>query len=217
MQILYTKALPLIDRNFMAKADNDGAFSGYAAATGNVDLGNDIIMKGAFSEWLKTADASRVRVLWNHDWDRPIGKNMAMTEDEKGLLVDGELLLDIKKAQETRTLIQNNAIDGLSIGYYVNKGDYTFENNVRIIKKLSVLEYSFVTFAMNPNAIVNDMKSAKLDSVRDIENYLRDACGLSRNDAKTLISKIKNSRDDDSRLANLATSLLKLNETLRGK
>lgn len=217
MQILYTKALPLIDSNFMAKADNDGAFSGYAAATGNVDLGNDIIMKGAFSEWLKTADASRVRVLWNHDWDRPIGKNMAMTEDEKGLLVDGELLLDIKKAQETRTLIQNNAIDGLSIGYYVNKGDYTFENNVRIIKKLSVLEYSFVTFAMNPNAIVNDMKSAKLDSVRDIENYLRDACGLSRNDAKTLISKIKNSRDDDSRLANLATSLLKLNETLRGK
>ena len=131
------------------------------------------------------------------------------------MLVDGELLLDIKKAQETRTLIQNNAIDGLSIGYRVD--DYSFDNNVRIIKKLSVLEYSFVTFAMNPNAIVNDMKSAKLDSVRDIENYLRDACGLSRNDAKTLISKIKNSRDDDSRLSNLATSLLKLNETLRGK
>ena len=215
MQILYTKALSLVDSNFTAKADKDGAFSGYAAATGNVDLGNDIIMKGAFSDWLKTADASRVRVLWNHDWDRPIGKNMAMTEDEKGLLVDGELLLDIKKAQETRTLIQNNAIDGLSIGYRVD--DYSFDNNVRIIKKLSVLEYSFVTFAMNPNAIVNDMKSAKLDSVRDIENYLRDACGLSRNDAKTLISKIKNSRDDDSRLSNLATSLLKLNETLRGK
>ena len=85
MQILYTKALSLVDSNFTAKADNEGAFSGYAAATGNVDLGNDMIMKGAFSDWLKTADASRVRVLWNHDWDRPIGKNMAMIEDEKGL------------------------------------------------------------------------------------------------------------------------------------
>ena len=51
-----------------------------------------------------------------------------------------------------------------SIGYRVD--DYSFDNNVRIIKKLSVLEYSFVTFAMNPNAIVNDMKSAKLDSVK---------------------------------------------------
>ena len=96
MQILYTKALSLVDSNFTAKADKDGAFSGYAAATGNVDLGNDIIMKGAFNDWLKQPMLA-VRVLWNHDWDRPIGKNMAMTEDEKGLLVDGELLLDIKK------------------------------------------------------------------------------------------------------------------------
>ena len=214
MQILYTKALSLVGSKF-TEQQKEGAFSGYAAATGNVDLGSDIILKGAFSDWLKIADASRVRVLWNHDWDRPIGKNMAMSEDDRGLLVDGELLLDIKKAQETRTLIQNNAIDGLSIGYRVD--DFSYDNNVRVIKKLSVLEYSFVTFAMNPNSIVNDMKSAKLDSVRDIENYLRDACGLSRNDAKTLISKIKNSRDDDSRLSNLAASLLKLNETLRGK
>ena len=38
MQILYTKALSLVDSNFTAKADKDGAFSGYAAATGNVDL-----------------------------------------------------------------------------------------------------------------------------------------------------------------------------------
>ena len=88
MQILYTKALSLVDSNFTAKADNEGAFSGYAAATGNVDLGNDIIMKGAFNDWLKTADASRVRVLWNHDWDRPIGKNMAMTEDGSFCLLD---------------------------------------------------------------------------------------------------------------------------------
>ena len=100
---LYTKALSLVDSNFTAKADKDGAFSGYAAATGNVDLGNDIIMKGAFSDWLKTADASRVRVLWNHDWDRPIGKNMAMTEDEKGLLVDGEFCLILKSTRNTNT------------------------------------------------------------------------------------------------------------------
>ena len=64
-------------------------------------------------------------------------------------------LLDIKKHKKTRTLIQNNAIDGLS-GYRVD--DFSYDNNVRVIKKLSVLEYSFVTFAMNPNAIVNDMK-----------------------------------------------------------
>ena len=69
---------------------------------------------------------------------------------------------------------------------------------------------------MNPNAIVNDMKSAKLDTVRDCEHYLRDVCKLSRSEAKTLISRIKQSRDDEPNYDDIAASLLKLNQTLRG-
>ena len=212
MRLHYTKAMALVDDNF--NAESDGLFKGYAAATGNVDLGGDIILKGAFNEWLQTSDTSRVRVLWQHDWDKPIGKTLSMYEDDKGLAVEGELLLDIQKAQEARTLVKNNAIDGLSIGYMID--DFAYENNVRIIKKLSVFEFSFVTFAMNPNAIVNDMKSAKLDTVRDCEHYLRDVCKLSRSEAKTLISRIKQSRDDEPNYDEIAASLLKLNQTLRG-
>ena len=211
MQLFYTKALSLVDSQY--KNEANGAFSGYAAATGNVDLGGDIILQGAFSDWLASADASRVRVLWQHDIEHPIGKNISMREDEKGLYVEGELLLDIQKANEARTLTQNNAIDGLSIGYRVD--DFSYDNNVRIIKKLSVVEYSFVTFAMNPNAIVNDMKSCKLETIRDCEQYLRDV-GLSRTEAKTLISKIKNSRDDSLDYDGIAASLVQLNKTLRG-
>jgi phage head maturation protease len=59
MQLFYTKALSLVDSQYKNSAD--GVFSGYAATTGNVDLGNDIIIAGAFSDWLKSADASRVR------------------------------------------------------------------------------------------------------------------------------------------------------------
>ncbi len=213
MRLHYTKALSLVDDNF--NTENEGVFSGYAAATGNVDLGQDIILKGAFSEFLNSAKPERIRVLWQHDWNNPIGKTLSMREDDRGLLVDGELLLDIERARDTRTLIKNNAIDGLSIGYSVD--DYSLENNVRVIKKLTVHEYSFVTFAMNPMAIVNDMKSCKLDTVRDCEHYLRDVCKLSRSEAKTLISKIKASRDDEHNFDDIAASLLKLNQTLRGQ
>ena len=213
MRLHYTKALSLVDSNF--KEAGDGAFSGYAAVTGNIDLGGDIILKGAFSEWLDKADPSRVRVLWQHDWDKPIGKTLSMREDDNGLAVDGELLLDIQKAQETRTLVKNNAIDGLSIGFRID--DFSYDNDTRIIKKLSVMEYSFVTFAMNPNALVNDMKSCKLDTVRDCEHYLRDVCKLSRSEAKTLISKIKAIRDDEPNYDELAASLVKFNQTLRGQ
>ena len=212
MRLHYTKALSLVDSNF--KEAGDGAFSGYAAVTGNVDLGGDIILKGAFSEWLDKADPSRVRVLWQHDWNNPIGKTLSMREDDNGLAVDGELLLDIQKAQEARTLVKNNAIDGLSIGFRID--DFSYDNDTRIIKKLSVMEYSFVTFAMNPNALVNDMKSCKLDTVRDCEHYLRDVCKLSRSEAKTLISKIKAIRDDEPNYDELAASLVKFNQTLRG-
>lgn len=212
MRLHYTKALSLVDSNF--KEAGDGTFSGYAAVTGNVDLGGDIILKGAFSEWLDKADPSRVRVLWQHDWDKPIGKTLSMREDDNGLAVDGELLLDIQKAQEARTLVKNNAIDGLSIGFRID--DFSYDNDTRIIKKLSVMEYSFVTFAMNPNALVNDMKSCKLDTVRDCEHYLRDVCKLSRSEAKTLISKIKAIRDDEPNYDELAASLVKFNQTLRG-
>ena len=212
MRLHYTKALSLVDSNF--KEAGDGTFSGYAAVTGNVDLGDDIILKGAFSEWLDKADPSRVRVLWQHDWNKPIGKTLSMREDDNGLAVDGELLLDIQKAQEARTLVKNNAIDGLSIGFRID--DFSYDNDTRIIKKLSVMEYSFVTFAMNPNALVNDMKSCKLDTVRDCEHYLRDVCKLSRSEAKTLISKIKAIRDDEPNYDELAASLVKFNQTLRG-
>lgn len=212
MRLHYTKAMALVDADFSPTVE--GAFSGYAAATGNVDLGNDIILKGAFEDFLKKAKPERVRVLWQHRQDMPIGKSIFMREDDNGLAVEGELLLDIDKAKEARTLIKNNAIDGLSIGYTVD--DYTYDNQTRIIKKLTVHEYSFVTFAMNPSAIVNDMKSCKLDSIRDIEHYLRDVCMLSRSDAKTLISRIKTVRDESDDFSEIAASLMKLNKTLRG-
>ncbi len=212
MRLHYTKAMALVDADFSPTVE--GAFSGYAAATGNVDLGNDIILKGAFEDFLKKAKPERVRVLWQHRQDMPIGKSIFMREDDNGLAVEGELLLDIDKAKEARTLIKNNAIDGLSIGYTVD--DYTYDNQTRIIKKLTVHEYSFVTFAMNPSAIVNDIKSCKLDSIRDIEHYLRDVCMLSRSDAKTLISRIKTVRDESEDFNEIAASLMKLNKTLRG-
>lgn len=211
MKVFYTKALALVDSAFVEK---EGAFSGYAAASGNIDDGNDVFVKGAFEESLSKRTANKIRVLWNHMHNEPIGKTLTAFEDDSGLKVEGELLLDIPKAQQVRTLIKNDAIDGLSVGYTVD--DFSYDGNVRVIKKATVYEYSFVTFVMNQNAIVTDIKSAKLETIKDCEQYLRDVCMLSRSESKTLISKIKSSRDDAIDLQALADSLQQLNKTLRG-
>ena len=73
MQILYTKALSLVDSKFTEQQKRRRIF-GICGSDWKCGFRSDIILKGAFSDWLKIADASRVRVLWNHDWDRPIGK-----------------------------------------------------------------------------------------------------------------------------------------------
>ena len=206
--IFYTKAQSLQNDAF-----KDGDFSGYAAKTGNIDKGGDVILKGAFSDPM---DAKKIRVLWQHNWHEPIGIVKAIGEDDYGLKVDGELIMDVARAKEARALTVAGAIDGLSIGFFAESKDIAYENDIRIIKKLTVIEFSFVTLAMNPDAIVTDMKSANIESIRDVENYLRDVCKLSRSEAKTLISKIKAIRDAEPNYDELAASLVKFNQTLRG-
>lgn len=207
----FTKAFE-VDSNFI---DDSGIYNGHAAVKNNVDFGGDVFLDGAFD--FSKIPSDKLRVLWNHKDDIVIGKHFNAVEDEKGLSVNGELILEIEKARDTRILVQKNAIDGLSLGYFINPNDFYFKDGIRYIKKVYPYEYSFVPMAMNKDAIVNEMKSATLDTVRDCEHYLRDVCKLSRSEAKTLISKIKAIRDDEPNYDELAASLVKFNQTLRGQ
>ena len=58
-------------------------FAGYASTFGNVDLGNDIVEKGAFVESLR----NRIpKLLFQHDMREPIGIFTEVFEDNIGLL-----------------------------------------------------------------------------------------------------------------------------------
>ena len=51
----------------------DGTFSVCASVFGQVDLGQDLVMRGAFRESLSTRDARGVKLLFQHDTNEPIG------------------------------------------------------------------------------------------------------------------------------------------------
>lgn len=174
----------------------DGSFSGYAARYGNVDHGWDMIMPGAFADFIKSNDPTKVRVLWQHSWRDPIGVNVTMKEDDTGLLVEGRLLLGVQKADECRILAQAKAIGGLSIGYSVDKSSYT-NGGVRVLESLSLDEYSFVTFPMNEEAIILDVKSQALGTTKQCREYLVDALGLPLASADQLILKIRAAKEDE--------------------
>jgi len=175
------------------KADNVDAekrtISGYAS-TYDLDKGGDIIVKGAFAKSL--ASDIRVKVLWQHKQDTPIGRPVLMREDERGLYVEA-YIAKTAKGDEALELAKEGIIDSMSIGYQVVDSEYK-DDGVRLLKEITLHEFSMVTFPMNEAAIITGVKS--LDA-REIERVLREA-GLSRSQAKCIASAgIKNLREAD--------------------
>ena len=160
-------------------------FEGYASTFGNIDLGDDVIVRGAFSQSL--SEQNSVPILWQHNMHEPVGISISLIEDEKGLFISAKL----PKADQLvsgRVIPQMKAgsIREMSIGFF--SLDDEIKEGIRYINKIRLFEVSLVTKAMNPQAQVTSFKSA--DSIKDVEKSLKEL-GLSNSEAKTLISKVK--------------------------
>lgn len=137
--------------------DEAGTFEGYASVFGNVDNGNDIVEHGAFAKSIRENPV--VPILWQHNWDEPIGVTVEMSEDLKGLRVKGQLCLDTQRGKEAYALLKQGAIKGLSIGYQAIQK--AWDGEIRKLKELKLGEYSLVTFPMNELATVTGVKMEK--------------------------------------------------------
>lgn len=157
--------------------NTEGKIIGYASIYGNVDAGGDIMMPGAFSGSLEKMRVKgyKPKMLWQHDPAQPIGVWEAMREDEKGLLIQGRILGNIRTGAEAIELLKAGAIDGLSVGYRALEDEFISNEKgmIRQIKSAELWETSLVTFPMNEEARVTDVK--QLQSPRDVERILREA------------------------------------------
>jgi uncharacterized protein len=164
-----------------------GTFEGYAAVFGNVDLGADVIEKGAFKE-IVLGRNGRVKVLNQHNQRDPIG-TAEVVQDGKGLKFKGELVMGVRSAQEAYLLMKSDALDGMSIGYDVLPGGAEIlTSGVRKLKALKLYEISPVTFGMNPKAGITGVKSSDITTIREFEDFLRDVGGYTIAQAKALAS-----------------------------
>lgn len=167
--------------------EDDGTFTGYGAVFGNVDSYGDVILPGAFKNHLATNPVSDTKLLWQHNTQKPLGVWDDIKEDSNGLLVKGRLLVnDVQKAREAHALLKAGAISGLSIGYSVNQGGAKMgADGNTYLSDLKLWEISIVTFPANPEANVNDVKNM---TPKDFENFLRDAGGFTKSQAKNIAS-----------------------------
>jgi hypothetical protein len=171
--------------------EDDGSFSGYGSVFGVKDTYDEIVMPGAFKRSLAQhkADDTMPKMLWQHDWDYPVGVYTVIREDERGLLVEGKLLKDeVQKAREAHALLKAGALDGLSIGYVPLAWRKNEEDkDILELTEVDLWEVSIVTFPANPAARVQEVRmSENIKSVREFERFLRDVGGYSRERAKRI-------------------------------
>jgi len=201
------------------KADAKGVFTGYGSIFGNEDQGNDIMKKGAFTKSLTKRPASKVKMLYQHKTDEPIGIFTDMYEDTKGLFVKGQLAMGTQKGREAYELLKMGALDGMSIGFKADPDKQGYNENkrgVRTLKEVDLMEISLVTFPMNESALIETVKG-NAKNIREWEKILREAGGLSRTESKIgakALSESLNQRDAEDKQS-LASLILKVANKLK--
>lgn len=181
----------------------DGTFEGYGSVFNVEDYGGDVIKPGAFKatlkEWATKSKLPKMLLQHGGGWAGsaedmvPIGKWTKMSEDSVGLRVEGRLFTESERGKMIHAAMREGELDGLSIGYRAK--EYTIgtkpEEPYRTIKRLDLMEVSVVLFGMNPDALVDAVKSVDdIQTLSDAERLLREAGGFSRKTATALVSRV---------------------------
>jgi HK97 family phage prohead protease len=157
MTLLVHSVMPLD----LKMVSDEGEFEGLAATFGNIDQGREIIQRGAFANSLKARPADKVKMLFQHRPDEPIGIWTSLKETTKGLLAKGRLILESQRAREVHALMKAGAMDGLSIGHRTLKDQYDRVKNIRHLLEVDLREISVVTFPMNEDAAIFAVKNSE--------------------------------------------------------
>lgn len=138
----------------VALAGQRGVFAGYASLFGVPDSAGDVVMPGAFAASLARRTPRGIRMLFQHDAGQPIGTWLELREDGRGLFVRGRLSAEVQQAEELRHLLEDGAIDGLSIGFRAVLATRDRATRRRRLTRIDLWEISLVTFPMLEGARV---------------------------------------------------------------
>ena len=154
-----------IDYNDDDENDDELRIRGYAS-TGDMDRAGDVILPTAWSEeGLRNFKKNPV-ILFNHDYNQPIGRAKSITVDRNGLLLEAM----ISKSCKQYELIKDGVLSTFSVGFMVRDADYNEKTDGFIIKAAELLETSVVTIPCNQEASFSIAKS--FNNKKDFTEFL---------------------------------------------
>lgn len=195
------------------RAEPEGRIRGYGSAFGVVDSFGEIVVPGAFAGSLRqhAAEGSRPLMLWAHRADAPIGRWERVSEDERGLVVEGLLNLRTEAGREAHAHLQAGDLNGLSVGFKPIKTT-TRADGVIELRAADLVEVSVVTLPANPGARITSVRSQAEPpaSLRELEAALRDL-GYNRREAAAIAQRGLPALDGE---ADISAELSALHEAL---
>lgn len=149
-------------------------WTAYAAVFGNKDLDDDVIMPGAFKKSISEngpSGTNSILVLNQHITWQVLCKPKVLQEDSKGLYYEAEVTSGASFAEDAVKLIAAGLVEENSIGFQTVKSAIIqpdaqdWETWYRELYELNLAEMSPVTWAANPKARMQGMKSRTKDEL----------------------------------------------------
>lgn len=174
---------------------DDQTLEGYASTFGNVDLGGDVVMKGAFTKTIANIKANGIPLLADHvaSTSSVLGTIFDAKETDHGLWIKARFS-SAPSAQDVRIKMLEKHVNKLSIGYQALEEKFADRNGKRIreLHELKLWETSAVVFPMNPEAAVSRVKSV-IDTLgeADRKQLLDDLTHAGEVEAKATYAEVR--------------------------
>jgi len=145
--------------------------AGYAAVfnsrTSIGDYFDEVIKPGSFKKSISDDEAD-IRALFNHDWDKVLGRTksetLSLSEDDKGLKFELELP-NTTYARDLAESMERGDIDQCSFGFFVTgeEWDYNSEPALRTITDVDLYEISVVSIPAYDDTEAALVRSKEID------------------------------------------------------
>jgi HK97 family phage prohead protease len=176
-------------------AEDPVTFEGYGSVWDRVDAYGDTVMKGAFTDSLKTR---MPMMFFGHNPGRVPGKWTSAVEDSKGLKLKGELTPGHSEAMDLAASLRHGSLSGLSIGGYTTKSQLREENGQpvgRDIHAFDLWEVSPVSMPAETEARIDGQSIKSIldecESIKDMEDLLREVAGFSKTTATAFVARCR--------------------------
>ena len=147
--------------------DDDGGLDiKGSASTDALDRAGDMIESAAWAKGGLDNFKNNPVILFNHNYDRPIGRAKEIGVTENGLELTARIS---KSAGEIKDLIKDGVLGAFSVGFKVKDADYISETDGYKIKDAELFEVSVVSVPCNQTAVFSLAKS--FDSMEEYDQF----------------------------------------------